>query len=338
MIKNIKKIVAVLNDFEKAEAVLAKAFLFAKAEDATVEVIYVHEVPWFALPDYFVLESQKGKDTLNKAQVRKEIRQRIAALEYDKECTLLTYIADTASRVAHRVKDAENTLIVTAYHDTLSETLLKNVVQPVLFAKTADTSYQDIVLNVTLEGQSKACIETAKSLFSESSLKLLYDYRYIVDPSMELDIQNLSIIEESQRKVFEGLKKHSDLEGTFFIDGTFEGEDLRGYLEKQAFDLMVVCARSSDFFGINPLAMDLLKDDDIHGDILVQSTAITQQKLDTIKEAVMQTDSLPKEEKALAVQKIEAWYAEDRGMELLSEQLLQVSKNIRPILAEMGLL
>ena len=60
--------------------------------------------------------------------------------------------------------------------------------------------------------------------------------------------------------------------------------------------------------------------------------------LESIKEAVHNSEKITNEEKALAVQKIEEWYLEDKGMDLLREQLFNISKNIKPILAELGLL
>ena len=60
--------------------------------------------------------------------------------------------------------------------------------------------------------------------------------------------------------------------------------------------------------------------------------------LESIKEAVHNSGKITNEEKALAVQKIEEWYLEDKGMDLLREQLFNISKNIKPILAELGLL
>ncbi len=59
--------------------------------------------------------------------------------------------------------------------------------------------------------------------------------------------------------------------------------------------------------------------------------------LEKIKEAVHQSKSISTEDKALAVQKIEEWYAEDKGMDLLKEQLMKITKEIEPILEEIGL-
>jgi DNA primase large subunit len=61
-------------------------------------------------------------------------------------------------------------------------------------------------------------------------------------------------------------------------------------------------------------------------------------EFEKIKEAIHQSGKISDEEKSLAVQKIEEGYVEDRGMELLSNQLLKISKEINPILEEMGLL
>ena len=60
--------------------------------------------------------------------------------------------------------------------------------------------------------------------------------------------------------------------------------------------------------------------------------------LEKIKDAVHTSEAISPQEKALAVQKIEEWYAEDKGMDLLGEQLMKITKEIGPILEEMGLL
>ena len=65
---------------------------------------------------------------------------------------------------------------------------------------------------------------------------------------------------------------------------------------------------------------------------------MSEEKLDKIKEVVLSIDKISEEEKSLSVQKIEEWYAEDQGMTLLLEQLSSISKEIMPILEEMGLL
>jgi len=60
--------------------------------------------------------------------------------------------------------------------------------------------------------------------------------------------------------------------------------------------------------------------------------------LEKIKEAVQNSNKIEDTDKALAVKKIEEWYIEDKGMELLGRQLMGITEEITPILKEMGLL
>ncbi len=60
--------------------------------------------------------------------------------------------------------------------------------------------------------------------------------------------------------------------------------------------------------------------------------------LERIREAVHSSNKISDEEKSLAVKKIEEWYIEDKGMELLGKQLMSITEEITPILEEMGLL
>jgi hypothetical protein len=114
-----------------------------------------------------------------------------------------------------------------------------------------------------------ACITSVETFFNKSNLHLLYDYRYVVDPSMELDIQNLALIEKSQKEAFEALKKESGLDGKFFVDGSFLGDELLDFISRESFDLVVVCSHADDFFAPDTLALNLLKDTDISSDIFV---------------------------------------------------------------------
>ncbi len=64
----------------------------------------------------------------------------------------------------------------------------------------------------------------------------------------------------------------------------------------------------------------------------------TLSHLEKIKEALDNSNKITDSEKTLAVKKIEEWYVEDKSMELLGEQLMAITKEIGPILEEMGLL
>ncbi len=59
--------------------------------------------------------------------------------------------------------------------------------------------------------------------------------------------------------------------------------------------------------------------------------------LEHIENAVKQSDLDPSE-KSLAVEKIKEWYAEDKGLGILAEELMKITTKIKPILEEAGLL
>ncbi len=59
--------------------------------------------------------------------------------------------------------------------------------------------------------------------------------------------------------------------------------------------------------------------------------------LEKIKESIIEDKLLSEDEKSSSFKKIEEWIAEDKGMELLYQDLSSISSRIRPLLAELGL-
>ncbi len=264
MSHNFTKIIAVLNDFSLADVLLKKAFDFAYANGASVEILYVQELPLFDIPDYFRSDTE---DSLDKEKVKQEIKNKVVALNPKREPAIFIEIADTADRVWALSRDVEETLIITPYHDSITSKVIDKVSQPLLVLKTQVDSYQKLAFVLNATGESITCIEDVKSHFKESDIHLLFDYRYVVDPSMELDLQNVEFIEKAQREAFEKIKKESGLEGEFFVDGSFFGDDLVQYIQEKAFDITYLCSRGDDFFVSDTLADELLEKCDC--DILV---------------------------------------------------------------------
>ena len=57
-----------------------------------------------------------------------------------------------------------------------------------------------------------------------------------------------------------------------------------------------------------------------------------------IKEALPNTKHLNEEEKSNTMKHIEEWIAEDKADNLFMEKLMETSANIKPFLAELGLI
>ncbi len=59
--------------------------------------------------------------------------------------------------------------------------------------------------------------------------------------------------------------------------------------------------------------------------------------LEKIKESIGDDKILSEDEKSSSYKRIEQWIAEDKGMDVLSQDLINISARIRPLLAELGL-
>jgi hypothetical protein len=255
MSHNFTKIIALLNDFNSADVLLKKAFNFADENGASVEILYVHESPLFDIPDYFRSDIEEGID---KEKIKKEIQHRVAALNPKREPAIFVQVDDTPDRVWALSRDDKATLILTTYHDSITSKLIDTISHPILVLKIQKDTYQKVALILNTTSESIDCIRDAKSHFKESNMHLLYDYRYVVDPSMEIDVQNIAIIEEAQREAFEEIKKESHLEGEFFVDGSFFGDDLVQYIDERSYDIVYLCSRGDDFFVSDTLTSELL--------------------------------------------------------------------------------
>lgn len=59
--------------------------------------------------------------------------------------------------------------------------------------------------------------------------------------------------------------------------------------------------------------------------------------LERIKDAVTHTDRLNESEKSETMKRIEEWIAEDKAEGIIYEELIELAEEIRPLLAELGL-
>ncbi len=60
-------------------------------------------------------------------------------------------------------------------------------------------------------------------------------------------------------------------------------------------------------------------------------------KLENLEKEIKKTDKLSKEHKEEALGKIKEWYIEDKAEGLLGKELLKITKEIAPMLEEIGL-
>jgi nicotinamidase-related amidase len=257
-LKEFKKIIAVLNDFSLIDDILKKTSSFSKKYHASVEILYVHERPLFAIPDFF--RSSEKELPLDKEKIKATIVEKVSAYDFETTPVVFVKIDDTPDRVWALAREDKETFVITGYHKDITQKLVNKISQPILVLKNHTDSYQKMGLIINTGSPSKRCIEKAKSYFPHIDIELFYDYRYIVDPSMEASLQNVQIIQDAQKEAFEALKTESGLDGKFFIDGEFLGTQMSEYLQEKNFDILYVCSHPDDFFVSDNLSLTLLED------------------------------------------------------------------------------
>jgi len=265
MMQKIRKIIAVLNDFSTLDEVLSKTFSLSHTHHAQVEILYVQETPLFEIPNLFTKENSELLDT---KAVKKELEKKVTEYNPTSPPVIFVQIDDTVNRVWALAREEKETLIITAYHSELTEDIIHKVSQRVLVVKTKNTSYDKIVLAIDIEDDTSTCVRDVKELFKEKKLQLFYDYRYSLDPRIELELSNIKIIEEVQRESFESILTKHALQGDFFINGFLLDEDLKKYFNKTKFDLIVSCCDEDVLLNADKLWVRLLKNVSI--DIMIE--------------------------------------------------------------------
>ncbi len=266
----INKIIAVLNDFDTVENILKKASELSSQQKAILEVLYVHETPLFDVPDYFRSRDNIGNDLIDKEKIKKEIEKRLVKLGSNLNYAILVFIGDTLDQVLTQTKEDINTLIITAYHEQITEKLVQKSHLPVLVIKNSVKDYRKIVLPIDFSKNSRECIDLAQMLFSQSNMRLLYDYRYLTDlsiidvdyfsmPAVNPNIQIEQEIKQKQKEQFQTLKKETTLEGDFIEEHLSTEEDLAQFIEANNFDLTVLCSNNRDFLFSESISFELLK-------------------------------------------------------------------------------
>jgi len=266
MQSSIKKIIVVLNDFMMLDTILEKTFYFAKRYHSIVEILYVHESPFFDIPNFF---HSGEKNTLDKEKIKLSILEKVHTFTIEKEPVVFVKIDDTANRVWALSHEDKDTLIITTYQKKITHKLISKITHPTLIVKNTTQEYRKIALIINTESPSSQCIEMMQTHFPQSHITLFYDYHYIIDPEMETSLQNIQMIENAQREAFKQLKQESALEGKFFIDNNFLGTELNTYLQEKKYDMVYICSPKDDWFVSDTLTMAFL--DTLTYDILISS-------------------------------------------------------------------
>ncbi len=265
----ITKAVAVINDFETADAVLSKAVRLSNEQDARLEIFYVHEEALFKLPEYFRFKEIAPDQPIDKEKVRQEIAQKLANMGIEESIPILIFIDDTADHVLVQTQDEKESIIVMSYHEKIAKELIKESHLPVLIIKNNTTDdYEKIVAPVDFSTASKESIVLAKALFPKKEIELVHDYRALymegfMDSEGFAELSAEVELTDTEKKAaednFEALLQEMQCKGSFITEKKSFAEDLSDFIQRNGSDLAVIGSNNADKLFFDSVSFDLLE-------------------------------------------------------------------------------
>jgi len=267
---DIKRVIAVINDLDMANTVLYRALTLAREEDASFEVLFVHEEELFSLPEYFRLKELDTDGPLDEIKIKKELAARLSAVGGRSEIPILVYIDDTVDRLLRATHDDRETLIVMSHHKAITRRLIQKSHLPVLVIKNDLTEeYVSIVVPVDLSPASIESIDLAKELFPTKEISLVHDFRALymegfmdseglTFPDMGIELSDIE--KEATKKRFEALQIETGCKGRFITEQASIPEDLFDYIKENAYDLAILGSTNADALFLESLSFDLMEE------------------------------------------------------------------------------
>ncbi len=239
--KSIDRILAVCNDFDTCDMLLAKTAQMARRHQAGVTVMFVHEHDLFELPVF------TEEVAVDRQKIREEIAQKVrnAGIE---NAAIFVYESETADRVALESTREADTVIVTPYVEGITSDVIEKAKIPVLVLKEALHSYAKAVVAIDAV-MPRRCLALMQHFFEGVELHLYQDFQYIpvptVDPAVEpldvgMDATIYTELLDAKREAFREFCKEKGLKGTFEVGESGIDEDTVSFVRKQNADLLVL--------------------------------------------------------------------------------------------------
>jgi len=185
-VKDVTKIITLINDIKEAKTLIKRSFALSERLDIVMEIIFVCELPMFDIPLFF-----KGSDkSIDKEKIKTTLKHILKELKIDKDIAVFVYIDDSVDRVNHLIKSNLD-LIVLGYKEDILKEFLKDIKNPILTIKRAK-EVKSAVTIMNLNSNYKKCLSISNYLFSDIKNSILYDYRFVIDPSMQIDLKKIS--------------------------------------------------------------------------------------------------------------------------------------------------
>ena len=281
--RKLNTILAAINMSVFDNEVIKRAILMAKENDAQLHFIYAIDIPVIDIE----ISSESLKQNINKDSIKKEISQKIDAIDGSQNLEYFIHISvgDASPQIIHLAHEIHAELIILGSHSKVKiedyylgftvNYIAQNSALPVLVIKNrVDGMYKSILAPTDLSSSSKKSILFAKIVFKSLPIKLVYAYEELDD--LAIDYLKLSPDKNDDEHVFIGRSHISTFKEDVEIDdiemlkkSSPINESLLEYIKKENSDLIILGSSGSDIAGsyLGSTAAFLLRN--IHSDILI---------------------------------------------------------------------
>ena len=188
-------IIALINHPDQITSIVTRSTKIAHELHIPLEILFVFETPLFSVPKLFELPHSPHTPTLDKEAIRQEIQATLERLDYPIEVAIFIYIDDTLDRIHYLNRQRPNTLLIMRYHEKLSHILLQELTIPILYFKEMPSSYQRLVLLIDSLEYEQIPLDPLEHIARPLQTLLIYDDKYLIDESMDHEIQRNSAYE-----------------------------------------------------------------------------------------------------------------------------------------------
>lgn len=250
--KKVTKIITLLNQFSDARDIIKNSLKLYQKLDIVWEILFVCEMPLFDIPSFF----NSHDNSIDKDKIKDEISHILKKLNINESIAIFVYIDDSLDRVK-RLIYSDKDMIITGYKSGIYKDILKDIKNPLLVVKNSKISKKSITI-LDLNSDFKECLNKTHFLFSDIENFLLYDYKFIIDPSMPSQLQNSKEFENLNRKRFKEILNFSSLDGDFFIDDSIDNKKVVDYLSTKHSNLIIDCTGSKNTYLVENLNSNVL--------------------------------------------------------------------------------
>ena len=273
MLKQIEKIMVIINDTEKIDTLLKEAIALSGNSNILLEILFVHESPLFSLPDYF---RKNNTDTLHKEHVKEKIEDVLSTVGYEGDHVVFVEESDTVDRAAALEKENPDTFCISFFHEKITAKLASKLTSPLLILKNDFKKYTHLLLPVNLDENNIDLIERLETFFPDAKIELVFEETFFMEnyidesdfallpldstPSFDIDVE----IARGEKQKFEALKEETGLPGDFIDD---MDESLTDYIASHPSDLLVLHSENDNFLSDETISLSLISS--VQKDLLI---------------------------------------------------------------------